>query len=133
MGLALLFGSTIFMFAWWQAGSMAAARPWLRGQRLIIEPTHISFEKFGKGTQIERTINVTNLSTVSQTIFGSQRSCGCLSVDEFPFELAAGDKRKLTLRMQVSDHAGEFEYTVKFFTSEQDHSPTVVAVTGLVE
>ena len=26
MGLALLFGTTIFMFAWWQAGSMAAAR-----------------------------------------------------------------------------------------------------------
>ena len=74
-----------------------------------------------------------NLSSRPLTLLGSQPSCGCISLDDFPIVVPAGKPHVLTLKIGVSDKPEPFEYFVKFFSDDPGFSPVVVTVSGSVQ
>ncbi len=130
--MSALLAVGMFGFAWWQAGSVELVWPWLRGDRLVFEPTRIDFGQVPKTQILERQIRVANLSSKALTLLGSQPSCGCISLDEFPVVVLAGKPLVLTLKIETPDKSGSFEHIVKFFSDDPGRSSVVVKVAGSV-
>lgn len=132
-GIAVLFAATLLGLAWWQTGSAELVRPWLRGQRLLFEPMRIDFEKVPKRTVLEKPIRVLNRSLKQLTLLGSQPSCMCISLDDFPIVVPPGKEHQLKIKIGTSANTGPFEYTIKFFSDEPGYSSVVVTVSGSVQ
>ena len=119
-------------FAWWRTGSAELVWPWLRGDRLVFQPTRIDFGQVPKTQILERQLRVINLSSKPLTLLGSQPSCDCISLDEFPIVVPAGKPHVLTLKIGIPEKSGSFEHFIKFFSDDQDYSSVLVTVTGSV-
>lgn len=132
VAMSALFVVGLSGFAWWQTGSVELVWPWLRGDRLVFEPTRIDFGEVPKTQFLEKQIRVVNLSSKPLTLLGSQQSCGCISLDEFPIAVPAGKSHHLTLKIGTPEKSGSFEHTVKFFSDEPSSSVVVVTVSGSV-
>ena len=130
--ICVLWAVGMFGFAWWQTGSAELAWPWLRGDRLVFEPMRIDFGQVPKAQVLERQLRVANLSSRPLTLLGSQPSCQCISLDEFPIVLPAGQPHVLTLKIGTPDKSGAFEHFIKFFSDDPSSSSVVVTVTGSV-
>lgn len=133
VAMSTLFAVGLSGFAWWQAGSVELVWPWLRGDRLVFEPTRIDFCQVPKTQILERQIRVANLSSKPLTLLGSQPSCGCISLDEFPIVVPASNPQVLTLKIATPEKSGSFEHFIKFFSDDQDNSVIVVTVSGVVQ
>ena len=114
------------------AGSMGRVWPYLAGQRLLIEPMHLELGDVGKGKSLERELRVLNLGSKPVKLVGSQSSCGCVAMDEFPIVIPAGADYALKLKIGTSDKSGPFAHTVKFFSDAPGHMSVIVTVTGIV-
>lgn len=130
--ITTFFAMVLSGFAWWQTGSVELVWPWLRGDRLVFEPTRIDFGQVPKTQILERQIRVLNLSSKPLMLLGSQPSCGCISLDEFPIVVSTGKPQLLTLKIATPEKAGAFEHFVKFFSDEPSSSIVVVTVAGSV-
>ena len=131
--MSALFAGGLAGFAWWQVGSVELVWPWLRGDRLVFGPTRIDFGQVPKTQLLERQIQVVNLSSKPLTLLGSQPSCGCISLDEFPIVVPAGKTHALTLKIGTPEKSGLFEHFIKFFSDDQSYTHIVVTVTGIVQ
>ena len=112
------------------AGSMGRVWPYLAGQRLLIEPMHLELGDVGKGKSLERELRVLNLGSKPVKLVGSQSSCGCMSLDDFPIEVPGGGELSLRLGIGTPSKPSVFEHTVKLFSSERGYSVVVVTVSG---
>ena len=130
--IALLLGAVVVGFARWRTGSMGRVWPYLAGQRLLIEPMHLELGDVGKGKSLERELRVLNLGSKPVKLVGSQSSCGCVAMDEFPIVIPAGADYALKLKIGTSDKSGPFAHTVKFFSDAPGHMSVIVTVTGIV-
>lgn len=133
VAMCALLAMGMFGFAWWQAGSVELVWPWLRGDRLVFEPMRIDFGPVPKTQILERQLRVANLSSKPLTLVGSQPSCGCISLDEFPVVVPAGKRRVLTLKIGTPEKAGSFEHFITFYSDDRGYSSIVVSVSGVVQ
>lgn len=108
-------------------------RPWLRGERLLFEPTRVVLGDVPKSEIIERQLRVVNLSSHPLTLLGSQPSCGCISLDDFPIVVPPGQEHHLKLMLGTSAKTGPFEYFIKFFSDEPGYTSVVVTISGSVQ
>jgi len=129
----LLIVTAVVGYARWRTESAELVLPWLQGQWLLFAETRIELGNVEKKETIERQIRVANLSAQPLTLLGSQKSCGCISMDEFPIEIQAGEDYPLQLKIGTSDKSGPFEHAIKFFMDESGHSAVTVTVTGKVK
>jgi hypothetical protein len=106
--------------------------PYLAGQRLLIEPAHLDLGDVERSSVLERELRVLNVGSKPLTLLGSQRSCGCISLDEFPIVIPARADRTLRLEIGASNKSGPFAHTIKFFSNAPGHMSVVVSVTGVV-
>ena len=104
----------------------------LAGQRLLIEPTHLDVGAVEKASVLERELRVLNLGWKPFRLLGSQSSCGCISLDEFPIVVPAREGCTLKLEIGTSDKSGPFRHTIKFFSDTPGRISVVVPVTGIV-
>jgi hypothetical protein len=110
---------------------MALVGPYLAGQRLLFEPTHVVLGPIPKGTQvIEREIRVVNTASTDLRLLGSQKSCGCIALDEFPITIPAGKEQKLRLKIGMPREPVSFEHSIKFFSDDKAMSVVVVTISG---
>jgi hypothetical protein len=130
--IALLLGSALIGFVRWRTGSMGRVWPYLAGQRLLIEPTHLDVGAVEKASVLERELRVLNLGWKPFRLLGSQSSCGCISLDEFPIVVPAREGCTLKLEIGTSDTSGPFRHTIKFFSDTPGRISVVVPVTGIV-
>ena len=133
VAMSAFFAACMLAFACWQAGSVELVQPWLRGERLVFQPTRIDFGQVPPNQTLEREIRVVNLSSRSVTMLGSQPSCGCISLDEFPIVIAAGKSHLLKLKIAIPSKLGSFDHFIRFFSNDQNSSKTVVTVSGVVQ
>ena len=131
--IALLLGAVVVGFARWRTGSMGRVWPYLAGQRLLIEPMHLELGDVGKGESLERELRVLNLGSKPVKLLGSQNSCGCVSLDDFPIEVPGGAELSLRLGIGTPSEPSVFEHTVKLFSSERGYTTVVVTVSGKVQ
>lgn len=133
VAMSALFAVGMFGFAWWQAGSVDLVWPWLRGDRLVFEPTRIDCGDVLKSAIIEKPIRVVNLSSKPLSLLGSQESCSCITLGEFPVVIPPGKEHHLKLKIGVSQNAGPFEHSIKFFSDDRGYSTAVVTISGVVQ
>jgi len=131
VGITLLMGAALAGYARWQTGSSNLVWPWLNGQRLLFAETQIDLGNVEQQEIMERKIRVANLSSEPLTLLGSQKSCGCIAIDEFPIA-PAGEDYQLQLKIGTSNKPGPFEHTIKFFTDESGYTSEIVTVKGVV-
>jgi hypothetical protein len=133
--VALLAGAmaaALFGVARWQTGSVELVWPWLQGQRLLVEPRQVRLGEVPPRTILERQIRVVNVSSQPMTLLGSQQSCGCITLDEFPIRIAPGQEHRVALKIGTSDKTGPFEHSIKLFTDEAGSTARQVIVAGTV-
>lgn len=99
----------------------------------MFQPTRIDFGQVPPNQTLEREIRVVNLASRSVTLLGSQPSCGCISLDEFPIVIAAGKSHLLKLKIAIPSKLGSFEHFMKFFSDASGHSSVIVTVNGFVQ
>ncbi len=130
--IALLLGAVVVGVTRWRTGSMGRVWPYLAGQRLLIEPTHMDLGDVEKASVHERELRVLNLGSKPLKLLGAQRSCGCISLDEFPIVVPACEEIHLPLKIGMPGKPMPFEHSVKFFSDESGGSSVVVTITGSV-
>lgn len=132
-GLTVLLGAVLVGFARWRTGSTELVWPYLAGRRLLFAPTKLVLGKLSKGNVVERELRVVNLSPGPLTLLGSQSSCGCVAIDDFPIEIPVGGKHHLRLRIASPRTVGAFEHLSKFYSDDKAYSAVVVTVSGEVQ
>lgn len=111
----LLLGS-IFGWAYSRTGSASLILRFLNGEQLLVDPMTVSLGTLEKGTKPEFRIRVVNATTSDVTLVGAQRSCSCITTEEFPLSIPQGHSRELKLNLNVARRSGEIEESVKFYT-----------------
>ena len=130
-GITLLFLSVLVGHACWRTGSMTLVWPDWAGKRLLFEPTHLVLGSIPSGTKVlEREIRVVNAASTDLRLLGSQASCGCIAMDEFPIAIPAGSERRLHLKIGMPREPKSFQHSIKFFSDDRGYSSVVVMVTG---
>jgi len=114
--LTLLIGCFFFGIGWWRSGDMAASLAYLQGERLIFTPANLIIEDAKPGEVVERTVVVKNLSNKTITLLGSQKSCGCITLDQFPIKIKPHQKHELKIKIATPKKPEKFENFVKVFT-----------------
>jgi hypothetical protein len=133
-GIALLLTCILVGHALWRTGSMALVWPYLAGQRLLFEPTQVMLGAIPKGTQVmEREIRVVNTASTDLRLLGSQKSCGCIALDDFPITIPTGRERTLRLKIGMPRAPVSFEHSIKFFSDDKAMSAVVIKIDGFVE
>jgi hypothetical protein len=131
--IVVLFICVLVGHAFWRTGSMALVWPYLVGQRLLFDPTHLVLGAIPKGTQVmEREIRVVNAASTDLRLLGSQKSCGCIALNEFPIMIPAGDEQILRLKIGMPRQPASFEHSIKFFSDDAARSSVVVTISGFV-
>jgi hypothetical protein len=132
-GIALILIGLLLGHARWRTGSMALVWPYLAGQRILFQPTHVVLGAVPKGTQVvEREIRVVNVASTDLRLLGSQKSCGCIAVDEFPIVVPAGKETGLRLKIAMPREPISFEHSIKLFSEDPVRSSAVVTISGVV-
>jgi len=129
-GATLVIFSLVLGFASYRAGSVFRALPYLMGQRFFVPETKIILGEVLVGTDVERSIQLINGSSEPASILGARKSCGCISLDQFPFQVAANDERQLQLKLTVPSEPTDFVHTVELYVDDQQFSTFQIVLSG---
>jgi hypothetical protein len=129
IGLLLL--GAVVGYARVRTGSIALVWPYLRGERLLFEPARLALGEVPRGEIVEREVRVVNLSSGELRLLGSQKTCGCIALDDFPIKIAPGEERRLRLKIGVPREAGRLEHYVRVFSDDKRCSSIVIKVCGM--
>ncbi len=121
----LLVMSAITAYGRWQSGSWQCVVPYLLGSEVVIFPSSVDLGDISGRRIVEFDVTATNLASKEIQLQGCQKSCGCLTVDEFPVMLQPGASHKLRIKIGEPKKAEDFSHTLTFFTSS-DRSPAIV-------
>ncbi|MGE0377603.1 MAG: DUF1573 domain-containing protein [Planctomycetaceae bacterium] len=130
LGWVAVFAALIAGWARWQTGSFSLVWPYLQGERLLFDPQHVVIDNAPAGTIVERSVRVLNRSSTDVTLLGSQPSCGCITLDEFPIKISPGPEHLLKLKIGIPSQPGPFEHTVKVFSNEEEARQFVITLSG---
>lgn len=131
--IAIVFSLAIFCFTWWKTNSLFHVLPYLRGQYLAIEPIEVNIGVVPAGTEVESIVRVSNFGSQSRTLVGSQRSCSCITLDELPVEIPAGEHRDINFVVSMPRKPSSFEHLFLLYTDAKDYSPLQVKIVGVAE
>jgi hypothetical protein len=119
-------------YAWWLTGSLELAWSWLLGRRLVFLPAELDCGTVSANEIVEQRIRVVNLASRPVTLTGVQQSCACITLEEFPVEIAGGNERHMELKVRAASTAGSFEQFMKIFADDSGTSVHVVRLFGTV-
>ncbi len=129
-GATLVVLLLVLGFAAYRAGSVVRALPYLMGQRFFVPETEIILGEVPVGTDVERSIRLINGSSEPASILGARKSCGCISLDSFPFQVPPHDERQLQLKLQVPSEPIDFVHTVELYVDDQQFSSFQIVLSG---
>lgn len=86
----------------WRCGSLTLAVATLEGKRVVVSPVVVDLGKCVSGTRHIAKFTVTNLTSSSIRIVGTEEGCACLSLDELPTTLGPYERRDMSMRALVS-------------------------------
>ncbi len=107
-------------------GSPAAALAHLRGDTLTVDRTHLDFGHGKAGDVLTQPVLVTNWTGEPLRIVGGTSDCSCVTTNDLPITLSAGEAKALTINYKVprTDQAGMTSRTAVLFT-DSPKQPTL--------
>ena len=131
--LAILFTLLLVAHARWRTGSLTMVLPYLAGQRLIFESSNLDLGAVKLGTEsVDTTIRIVNSGSKDLRLLGAHRSCGCISLDEFPLVVPAGSVQNLKMAIGMPKAETSFSHFVKFFSDDSVNPFEKVTISGSV-
>ncbi len=132
----LIFGTLFFVaavigYAAYQSGSLERALPYLTGQRFFVSETQIDLGKVRCQAEVDASIHLINLSSNPVSIVGAKKSCKCIALDSFPFDVAAGSVLPMQLKIKAPDVAANFSHSVELYVAEPSFSSFQVIMSGM--
>lgn len=111
-------------------GSTRVAVSYLRGLPIAVDTMSIDAGTGKAGERREVTFRLWNLSRQPVRILGSSTSCTCLSADELPVNLAAGQSREFRVRVAYKPGGESFREAMTFYTDAPARSKFQITVQG---
>lgn len=99
-----------------QFGSLSVAQAYLRGDRLIVLPSEMSFGEGHVGSEKQVTFTVVNLTGKDVQLLGNKTGCSCVATDDFPVHIASGDRRDVIVKLRIVGNESQFDQESFFFT-----------------
>lgn len=132
--LAILFPLVLVAFARWRTGSFAMVPPYLAGQRLIFETTQHDVGVVKLGTEsVDICISILNSGSKDLQLLGAHRSCGCISLDEFPLVIPANSVKNLKVSIGLPTAERSFSLFIKFFSDDSVKPFEKITISGSVK
>jgi hypothetical protein len=116
LALSILVFCSIIGWAYSRTGSARLIPRFLNGERLIVDPRNITLGDVRQGTTAQCSIHVVNATGAEMKLLGAQRTCACITVNDFPLSIPPSSDRELPLTLNVGERSGELDESVKFFT-----------------
>jgi hypothetical protein len=118
--IPLVFLGVTVGWAFFRSGSWVLILPYLRGERLLVEPTTVRLGDQKPGGVAEFQVRVVNATPGDVRLLGAQKSCSCITVDDLPLLIPAGQFLELQFQVHIANTTGEMRHSVKFFTDYPD-------------
>jgi uncharacterized protein (DUF58 family) len=116
VGVILVLSTLIAVLAL-RFGSLSAAVAYMSGERLLVTPQTLELEALREDERREVRFELTNLSDRVARIQGASTSCGCILVKQaFPFDLAPGECRPLTLTVHSAGNTDELHHSLTLYS-----------------
>jgi hypothetical protein len=131
--MALLMLGIVIGYGRWRTGSLDLVWPWIVGQQLLFSPSNINLGAVPANQIIEKQIRVLNVSSAPLSLLGSQKTCNCIGLDEFPIEIAPEQTFVLRIRIRTEVKHGDFSHSIKIFCEGQAGSYLRVTINGSVQ
>jgi hypothetical protein len=114
-------------------GSIPVALRYLRGERLVVEPTTISVGDGFAGVEEEAAFLIRNLSDKPVCILGATQSCTCLSIEQLPISILAHTSRVMRLGIRREGKSTErFEQGITYYTDSLQHPSFLLRIRGRI-
>lgn len=111
-------------------GSLPVAIRYVRGERLIVEP--VRFKLRGLKVDPPRTVAtyVRNFTGRPVKLLGASTRCACVFAQDLPTNVAAGETRRLDLKVRSLPNKTELDQTIVIFTDCPEGSRLAIQVQG---
>ncbi len=113
-------------------GSAGSALAYLRGDRLIVRRSSMSFGEVKQGERPVVTFELTNTSHRKITILGAKTLCTCVFTDDLPLSVPPGGRRSIGVAVKTSSRAGVIEEPISLYTDYPEQPEVEVRVLGRV-
>lgn len=114
-------------------GSLATTLAYLNGERLLVVPGTLSFGAARRGDEQDLKVTIQNRTGKEVKILGARSTCGCMGTEEkFPFSMADGDQRELTIQVWLVGKDSLIEKRVDFYTDDEANPVISVTVRGTI-
>ncbi|MEW4531386.1 DUF1573 domain-containing protein [Maioricimonas sp. JC845] len=124
----------LFVAVYAVTGSSALVLPWLRGERVLVDPAvvHLGVLPRDAGV-VDVRVRVVNLHSSPVRLLGAQRSCGCISLGRFPVEISSGEVQAIAMRVAVPERPETIDESVTLFANVSGVESLTVRIVGRVE
>ena len=109
----------------------ATALARLRGETVVLSPTVLDLGTHPGGTQVVRTVQVTNLTNAPVRIVGGSSDCSCILTEGLPLALAPGASADLPIRVKLPKDTGAFHRSA-FLWTDADERELRFEITGVM-
>jgi hypothetical protein len=125
--------AVVLAWGYWQLGSLSSTLAYLNGERLFVDRGVLSFGTAKRGEERSLQLVIRNRTGKDVRILGAKSTCSCMGTEEeFPFLLADGGQRELTVRVWVVGKDSLFEKRLDFYTDDENNPVISVTVRGKI-
>lgn len=133
LGGGALLIAALLAWGYWEFGSLSNTLAYLNGERLLVDPATLSFGAVRRGEERDLQVTIRNRTGKEVKIMGAKSNCGCMGMEEkFPFSIAQGGQRELTIHIWFTGKDSAFEKRVDFYTDNEAKPVTAVLVRGTI-
>lgn len=127
VGAVVMLGAAI---VWPVFGSLPVAVRYLRGERLILEPTRLRAAGLSTSKPIFVSTAIRNLTGRPVRLLGSSVRCTCVITQELPATIPPGCTFRLSLKVQALPEKPAVDEPIVIFTDHRDYPRLWVRVVG---
>lgn len=114
-GVAIILGLLTAVVIWY-FGSLAPAVAYIKGDRLLIHPTEISFGEAYPGEKRTLHFRLWNFTGGPVRLLGTNSTCSCLTTESFPLVITEGERRTLEVVVSAPYRAANVDVSTIYFT-----------------
>jgi hypothetical protein len=131
--LAYLIAPICVFFAfliWYFFGSLPVALRFLRGERLILEPSQVRVGKLSTATPVMASTRICNYTSGRVRLLGFNSQCTCVVAQALPAVIPAGGTYDLAIEIRAIPNKQVVDEAIVIFTDNRKHPRLGVRVSG---
>jgi len=115
---------------WYIFGSLPVALRFLRGERLILEPSQLRVGQLSTSTPVLASTRIRNYTSGPVRLLGSNGRCTCVVAQELPATIPAGGTYELAIEVRALPNKQVVDEAIVIYTDNRKHPRLGVRVSG---